>query len=165
MIIILNKQSWIGGDGKRLRYGAFAAEPCAVRIDGRKRRPPRPGDKPADKAAEKPVDKAPALVATRATAPPPEKADKVDKPAADKSTPAPDGGTQGWMVQVAATKTRGEADTIVKRLTSKGYSAFVLANSPNVFRVRVGGYKSRKDADSVAARLKQEERVNPWVTR
>ena len=67
-------------------------------------------------------------------------------------------------MQVAATKTRGEADTIVKRLSAKGYAAFVLANNNN-FRVRVGGYKSKKDADVVAAKLKQEERVNPWVTR
>lgn len=79
--------------------------------------------------------------------------------------PAPDDTRQGWMVQVAATKTRDEADGIAKRLSSKGYTAFVLTNSANVFRVRVGGYRSKRDADAVAAKLRKEERVNPWVTR
>ena len=77
-------------------------------------------------------------------------------PAADDS--------KGWVIQVAATKTRDEADTIAKRLNAKGYSAFVLSNSASVFRVRVGGYKSKRDADDVATRLRKEERINPWVT-
>ena len=78
---------------------------------------------------------------------------------------AADDTRDGWVVQVAAVKTRGEADTMVKRLSSKGYSAFVLANTPNVFRVRVGGYKQRRDAEIVAAKLRKDEHINPWVTR
>ena len=87
------------------------------------------------------------------------------KPGPTTDIPAADDPRQGWVVQVAATKTRGEADTMAKRLSAKGYSAFVLSNSADVFRVRVGGYKSRNDAETVAARLRKEERINPWVTR
>lgn len=79
--------------------------------------------------------------------------------------PAPDEANQGWVVQVAATKTRGEAETMVKGLKGKGYAAFVSSNNPNVFRVRVGGYKNRRDADTVAAKLRRDERIDPWVTR
>ncbi|MGE3177426.1 MAG: SPOR domain-containing protein, partial [Vicinamibacterales bacterium] len=52
-----------------------------------------------------------------------------------------------------------------KELGSKGYSAFILSGNSNVFRVRVGGYKSKRDAETVAAKLRREERINPWVTR
>jgi hypothetical protein len=34
-----------------------------------------------------------------------------------------------------------------------------------VFRVRVGKYKERKDAESVAGRLAKEEQFKPWITR
>ncbi len=79
--------------------------------------------------------------------------------------PAADSSRQGWVVQVAAVKTRGEADAMARRLSAKGYSAFVLSNNANVFRVRVGGYKSKRDAETMAAKLRKEERINPWVTR
>jgi cell division septation protein DedD len=72
---------------------------------------------------------------------------------------------EDWVVQVAAVKKRAEADTIARRLGSKGYSTFVLAEGTKVFRVRVGNYKTRREADVVAAKLKKEERINPWVTQ
>jgi hypothetical protein len=34
-----------------------------------------------------------------------------------------------------------------------------------VYRVRVGKYKDRSEAQSVAARLEKEEQFNPWITR
>ena len=89
----------------------------------------------------------------------------VAKPAAPSGgIPVPDDPKQGWLVQVAATQTKDEADSIVKRLTGKGYPAFIVSGS-NVFRVRVGGYKARRDAETVAAKLRAEERISPWVTR
>ncbi len=137
--------------------------PAPVTTSGRADKTPdkptaKPTDKPADrgdKLAAKPAEK-PTLVATKATTP-------AREPEAPKA-PAADSPGQGWVVQVAATKTRSEADTIAKRLSSKGYATFI-SNSADVFRVRIGGYKSKKDADVVAARLKKDERVNPWVTR
>ncbi|MGE3511099.1 MAG: SPOR domain-containing protein [Vicinamibacterales bacterium] len=139
-----------------------------------------PESKPADRVARAPAVAAPRTAATpestdgetsrsiRQAASPTATdmvASKTSPSAGAVAIPAPDDARRGWVVQVAATKTRGEADTIARRLTSKGYSAFVLSSSANVFRVRVGAYKSKRDADSVAARLRKEERVNPWVTR
>ena len=74
----------------------------------------------------------------------------------------------GFAIQVAALRERQEADTIVKRLASKGYPAYVVTpatGAPSVFRVRVGKYKERGEADSVAARLQKEEQFKPWIVR
>jgi len=76
--------------------------------------------------------------------------------------------SQGYAVQVAALNVRSEAEAIAKRLSSKGYAAYVLApasGTPSVYRVRVGKFPTRREADSIAARLKREEQFNPWVTR
>jgi cell division septation protein DedD len=57
---------------------------------------------------------------------------------------------------------------IVKRLAGKGYPAYVVApakGAPSVFRVRVGKYKERREADTVAARLQKEEQFKPWIVR
>jgi cell division septation protein DedD len=73
----------------------------------------------------------------------------------------------GYVVQVAAVRQRSEADTIARRLSTKGYPAFVTtpAGAARVFRVRVGKYPSRREADSVASRLEREEQFKPWITR
>ncbi len=73
----------------------------------------------------------------------------------------------GYAVQVAALNVRSEADAIAKRLMSKGYAAYVQVppGAASVFRVRVGTFKTKRDAESVAAWLQKEERITPWVTR
>ena len=62
---------------------------------------------------------------------------------------------------------RSEADAIVKRLTGKGYAAYVESpkGSTSVYRVRVGSFKSRRDAQQTAEKLKRNEKFKPWVTR
>ena len=75
---------------------------------------------------------------------------------------------QGFAVQIAALNVRSEADAIAKRLSSKGYAAYVLApanGTPSVFRVRVGKFNTRREAETVAAKLQKEEQFKPWVTR
>jgi DedD protein len=74
----------------------------------------------------------------------------------------------GFAIQVAALAQRAEADAIVARLAGKGYPAYVVApakGAPSVFRVRVGKYKDRREADTVAAKLQKEEQFKPWVVR
>jgi cell division protein FtsN len=107
---------------------------------------------PPSKPAPQSASKAPAREAQAPVVPPKEAA------------PATEDAAQGWMVQVAAVNTRNEADSLVKRLSAKGYPAFV-SNSANVFRVRLGGYKSKGEAETVAAKLRKEEKISPWVTR
>jgi DedD protein len=112
---------------------------------------------------------------TRATPPPPPA--PVPKEPARPATVAPaqatpalaaEPGGSGFAVQIAALNVRSEADAIAKRLASKGYSAYVLApasGTPSVYRVRVGKFPTRREAESMAARLQKEEQFKPWITR
>jgi cell division septation protein DedD len=74
----------------------------------------------------------------------------------------------GFVVQVASLRSRGEADAIARRLSAKGFPSFVStpgSSGPRVFRVRVGKYTDRREAETVARRLEKEEQFKPWITR
>jgi len=75
----------------------------------------------------------------------------------------------GYAVQVAAYRDRREADALAKQLIAKGYPAFVMdpvKGAPTtMFRVRVGKYKSLKDAEAISARLQRAEQFKPWIAR
>jgi cell division septation protein DedD len=75
----------------------------------------------------------------------------------------------GYAVQVAAPKDRAAAESIAKRLVGKGYSAYVLdpgaaGASPVYYRVRVGPFKTRREADEAKRRLEKEEQFKPFIT-
>lgn len=118
---------------------------------------PAPVPVPAPAAAPKPVVTPPAQAAARPATTP--------TPAAAAVRPEPAG--SGFVVQVAATRQRSEADSIARRLAGKGYPAFVTspAGGPNMFRVRVGKYTDRREAETIASRLEREEQFKPWITR
>jgi cell division septation protein DedD len=74
----------------------------------------------------------------------------------------------GYAIQVAALRAQDEAEAIATRLAAKGYPAYVVVparGAPSVYRVRVGKYQDRREADTVAARLTKEEQFKPWVVR
>jgi DedD protein len=111
--------------------------------------------KPAAAPAVKPA------AAARAATPPPTK-----EPVRAAASTEPQG--TGYAVQIAALNIRGEADAIAKRLTTKGYAAYVLspaAGTPQIYRVRIGKFGSRREAETIAAKLEKEEQYKPWVTR
>jgi cell division septation protein DedD len=57
---------------------------------------------------------------------------------------------------------------MARRLIGKGYQAYVLApaaGAPALFRVRVGKFKERREADAVVAKLTKEEKLKPWIVR
>jgi cell division septation protein DedD len=121
--------------------------------------------KPAPDRAAAAVERAapPAPVKEPAPAREPARA-PAPAPAAASNEPA----GQGFAVQIAALNVRSEADAIAKRLSSKGYAAYVLTpanGTPSVFRVRVGKFNTRREAETVAAKLQKEEQFKPWVTR
>jgi DedD protein len=169
-----------------------ASAPPVLEADPRAAPPPSPTDDDADakvarlpESDEPPVaaprtspgDTAPASPAKAAApaVPAPDKAapastpEKPSSPAASASTAPSDAAApgSGYAVQVAAVNVRGEADAIVKRLEGKGYNAYVEnpKGSASMFRVRVGTFKTRREAQTVADKLKKEEKFNPWVTR
>ena len=136
------------------RAPAPVPPPPAQTVQPRAEAPPAAVPTPKPVAAAKPKEpEAPALPAPA--------------PAAVSSSPAPSRG-DGYAIQVAALRESGEADTIAKRLVNKGYDAYVLTppgGTPNVYRVRVGSFKTRRDAEVVASKLQQEEQFKPWITR
>lgn len=74
----------------------------------------------------------------------------------------------GFAVQVAALGSRSDAAALAQRLSGKGYDAYLVAPAAGgaaVYRVRVGPFKNRQEADVVARRLEKEEKFKPWVIR
>jgi cell division septation protein DedD len=75
----------------------------------------------------------------------------------------------GFAVQVMIFDTRKEADSLAARLIAKGYPAFVMdpvKGAPRgIYRVRVGKYKNRRDAEAASSRLETVEQFKPWIAR
>jgi cell division protein FtsN len=136
-------------------------------------------------AAPAPIVQEPVAEKTPAP-PPPAVNEKAPAPAAEApeprtvpptSVPAPAAAAQasdpsgpGFAVQVAAYRDRRDADTLAKQLAAKGYPAFVMdpvkGTSTTLFRVRVGKYKTLKDAEAIEVRLQTAEQLtNAWIAR
>jgi len=153
-----------GGDGLVATTGQIPTgelrpdPPSAVRAAERKAEAATTSPPAVPQAKPSPVADGPAVAAN------------TPRPAPSLATPAPrtSAPSDGWVVQLAALNDRGEAEEIARRLVSKGYGAFVVApasGNPTVYRVRVGTFKTKSEADMVGAKLKKEERFDPWITR
>ena len=138
-----------------------AADRSAPPAERRASPPPAPAPAPPPPAPAA----APAPAPEASAPPPPPPPVEPARPAAREPANAEPAGS-GFAVQIAALNVRSEAEAIAKRLSAKGYAAYVLASgTPSVFRVRVGKFSTRREADSVASRLQREEQLKPWVTR
>ncbi len=88
----------------------------------------------------------------------------------ESATPAAAGGEvgMGFTVQVAASANKEDADKLVKILKSRGYPVFLVAPeylqaNDNLFRVQVGPFTSRSDAEKVRSKLAQEGFKQPFI--
>jgi len=143
---------------KRLENNEAPAEKLVPRRDP----PPSPA---APSAVASPTAPAAATAGAPGPTTPPSAAATGARPTAGIPS-EPKGG--GYAIQVAAFNARDEAETLVKRLLGKGYAVFLVtpqAGQPPMFRVRVGKYQQRAEAERVAARLEREEQFKPWITR
>lgn len=81
--------------------------------------------------------------------------------------PAPPPGSQFWTIQVSAYRSRGLAEELKQSLRSAGYDAYLMQvggeDGKSRYRVRVGSYPARVEADRVAERLKTERSLSPFV--
>jgi cell division protein FtsN len=132
-----------------------------------------------------PESSQPAPEAPAAAAKPPKAADappapRPARPANPPAPPARSGPAQvatatsttdagAWTVQVSAFRSRALAEELRSRLATRGFDAFV---SPAMsedgrprYRVRVGSYTARSDAERAAADLRGERGLSPMVTR
>jgi cell division septation protein DedD len=62
-----------------------------------------------------------------------------------------------------ALKTKEGADKLASDLKSKGYPAFVSNPARGLYRVRVGPFGKRAEAEQIAARLSREGYSSPSV--
>jgi DedD protein len=113
---------------------------------------------PAEELKPKAEPAAPAQARAAAPEPPP-----VPTPAAQGAKPGM------WAVQVQALRDRDAAVQVVQRLRSKGYPAFVVAPTAGaptqLFRIQVGRYNDRAEAQQVEARLKKDEQFDTFIVR
>jgi cell division septation protein DedD len=130
-------------------------------------------------ASQRPEDKAkaqPVLEPARAEPPPPsypyasrgetivEKAEAPDAEAV-RAQGAPAG---LWSVQVAAFKTQAQADALQRQLKKAGFDVYVASapasDGQTNYRVRIGAFKSKLEAQRMADRLRGERSVAAFIT-
>jgi cell division protein FtsN len=125
-----------------------APEPDAVQIQvaANELKPPEPlptpkAPEPAPAAAEKPA------------------AESV-RPVPTQKAPAPPSAKTAYTIQVASLRTFEDADHVVKRLQKKGYpsyqAAIDIAGKGRWYRVRVGAFKDKTEAQKIVERLKND---------
>jgi cell division septation protein DedD len=77
------------------------------------------------------------------------------------------GGGEDLYIQVLATRQAEAAQALRDRLAERRYPATILAapdaQGRTMYRVRVGGFESRAEAERVAARLQKEEKLRTWI--
>jgi cell division septation protein DedD len=127
----------------------------------RTRTEPEPGSAPeAPKAASNPSARE-----TKAQTPS-KPASPAPVPAAARTQPAQPG---VWAVQVVALTDRAAATAVVQRLNAKGYPAFLVTPQTGApvqnYKVQVGRFEDRAQAEQIAGRLKKEEQFQPWILR
>ena len=118
----------------------------------------KPADQNATVPPPAPVVEAPAPVATP----------KQPEPAAspESGLKVPTSGRPGaWVIQISALRSREAAAEWVQRLITKGYPAFLDDSAPGVFRVRVGRFKDRNEAERFSRRLLKEESTKSVISR
>ena len=118
---------------------------------------------------------APAAAEPKRDTPPPAPAPAEKAPAAkaEAQAPAADAPASGrpgaWVVQVVALQDRAVATSLVKRLNGKGFPAFLVTTAagsvPRMYKVQVGRYNDKKEAEQVRQRLEKEEQFKPWISR
>lgn len=97
--------------------------------------------------------------------PRPERESPKSDPAAAKAEPQPAEG--GFTVQVAAYRTRAQAESLRASLAAGGHDAYVVeAEGPGgvTYRVRVGTYASREAARVAAQAIGSERQLQTYVT-
>ncbi len=120
--------------------------------------PPTPGLSETDLTRSAPSNP-PVKPAEPAREGAPSRPETPPAPSPKASSAAPLGGT--FAVQVTATRTKQDAETLVKQLKGRGYPVFLVTPeyahaNDNLFRVQVGPYSTREAAEKIKNKLAQE---------
>jgi cell division septation protein DedD len=72
-------------------------------------------------------------------------------------------------VQVVALTDKAAATAVRDRLSAKGYPAFLVQPQTGApvqnYKVQVGKFGDRSEAERIAGRLSKEEQFQPWILR
>jgi cell division septation protein DedD len=111
---------------------------------------------------QKPVTAPGTASPVTATHPSPAEAEREPEPGASATPPAGAGEVGvGFTVQVVASRTKQDAEALVKILEGRGYPVFLITPeyahaNDNLYRVQVGPFTSKDDAEKVRTKLTQE---------
>ncbi len=72
--------------------------------------------------------------------------------------------TPQWSVQLAAFQTRGEAEEMITRLGTRGYGALRIDGAAPPFRVRMGRFATREEAQRALVAYRTKEKSGGFVT-
>ncbi len=113
---------------------------------------PEPAKSPPPATAAKSATQAP-----QESAKPAVEAKAASRTAATPSGPAP----SGFAVQVVASRSKSDAESLVKELGSRGYRVFLVTPEyakvgDNLYRVQVGPFARREDAETARDKLVKE---------
>jgi cell division septation protein DedD len=149
------------GESEEVPWG----EPSQAQTEGAAQAAAAPAAETAAAAdqATAPAESAPAAGPDVAAAPPPA---PPPLPSADRAAvPARRAGK--LSVQVGAFADSRSAEQLAERLRKAGLQVYVspsaAAEGDKRWRVRVGPYKTREEADQIATRLKTKEKLPTWV--
>ncbi len=79
--------------------------------------------------------------------------------------PAGDRASRSRSPRFVSVKKRTRSSSGSPARVIPAYVVTPAKGAPPVFRVRVGKFKERREADTVAARLQKEEQFKPWIVR
>jgi cell division septation protein DedD len=83
-------------------------------------------------------------------------------PAAPPPAATPPG---GFTIQVGVFKEKARAEALATQLKGKGFAAIVSGAAEGPFNVRVGSYADRAEAEKTQARLRDEEKLQPFIVK
>ena len=68
-----------------------------------------------------------------------------------------------FTVQIAAVQTAGAADALMRSIHDAGYTPHVIRDADGLFKVRVGRYAAKQDAQRLVVELKRKLGGSPFV--
>jgi cell division septation protein DedD len=132
---------------------------------------PRHVDKARAASAAEPARSdahAPSPTYTSRSEPVVEKPATADSASADMRPRAAAEPVGPWAVQAAAFKTQAQADALQKQLKQAGFDAYVASATTSDghanYRVRIGTFKSKVEAQRVAERVRGERSLAAFIT-
>jgi cell division septation protein DedD len=144
------------------------AEPRAAAPDASRTELEAPRAAPERKTPKAPAVPEAAHPTPRATRPARVSAPQPVRPPAQVAAASATSEPEMWTVQVNAFRSRALAEELRARLAARGFDAYVFPSLTEDgrprYRVRVGAYPARNDAERAATELRSERGLNPLVT-